>query len=100
MLKSVLSYLLTNQQNGLSSQKDVTFRIDILKNRVDQLVVENESRKKEIEVLKEFKNEVMEVLDKNKLKNMVVDQRMGKVENGLGDLEKCILGAGGVKVGF
>ena len=45
VLKTILVQLLNNQDQKDHFKADSKFRIDILKNRVDQLVVENDQKK-------------------------------------------------------
>ena len=51
MLKSILGHLLTKDARRDELTSDVDFKIEILRNRVDQLVVDKTANTKEIEEL-------------------------------------------------
>jgi hypothetical protein len=51
MLKSILGHLLTKDAKRDEASSAADFKIEILKNRVDQLVVDKTANKKEIEEL-------------------------------------------------
>ena len=91
MLKAILSYLLESDKTHRQFRKDIVFRMDILKNRVDQLVLENESRKKEHEQFKNFREEIRETLERDRSRYELTDKRLGKLETQLTELDNFML---------
>ena len=91
MLKTILAYLLESDKTHRQFRQDIVFRIDILKNRVDQLVLENESRKKEHELFKSFREEILETLERDKSRYELTDRRQDKLENQLTELDNFML---------
>jgi hypothetical protein len=91
MLKTILSYLLDSDKTHRQFRQDIAFRIDVLKNRVDQLVLENESRKKEHERFKNFREEMRETLERDRSRYELTDKRLGKLETQLTELDNFML---------
>ena len=92
MLKEILNHLLENERTMKEFREDLNFRADILKNRVDQLVVNEDIHKNHIYDLLAFKAQTKETLDRTKGKETLTDTRINNCEEGINDLNRCLSG--------
>ncbi|CAI2363912.1 unnamed protein product [Moneuplotes crassus] len=90
ILKRILMQLLNEKQQRDNFKADAAFRIDILKNRVDQLVCENEDRKKECTELIEFKNSAADLLEKSKINDKVLEKSIESTNAKVAQMEQYL----------
>lgn len=90
MLRSILIQLLNKESQRDQFKSDMEFRIEILKNRIDQLTGDNAVNKREIEELKVSKQTTEEKIERNKINLNVTVKRVEKTETDIKDLDNYI----------
>lgn len=90
MLRSILIQLLNKESQRDQFKSDMEFRIEILKNRIDQLTGDNAVHKREIEELKVSKQTTEEKIQKSNINLSVTVKRVEKTETDIKDLDNYI----------
>jgi len=91
MLKSILTHLLQNSNENENYRRDTDFRLEVLKNRVDQLCIENSQQKKQVETINKFRETTKEVFEDSRKKDDFLKRQISKMEENMTDIDKYIM---------